>query len=107
MPLCCDIQAATLSSSTSLENPVKGSPSHPEHRKRKGGTVTPFGFRSGDKVKAQKAGQSYIGWIGGYVEKQKKVSVYDINWHRLGQFSVSKVQLVKRSTRLLCHVKIC
>ncbi len=99
-----------------FENPVKGSPSHPEHRKRKGGTVTPFGlrrersaerFRSGDKVKAQKAGQSYIGWIGGYVEKQKKVSVYDINWHRIGQFSVSKVQLVKRSTRLLSHVKVC
>jgi hypothetical protein len=41
----------------------------------------------------------------GYVEKQKKVSVYDINWRRIGQFSVSKVQLVKRSTRLLSHVQ--
>jgi hypothetical protein len=90
-----------------FENPVKGSQSHPEHRKRKGGTVTPFGFRSGDKVKAEKAGQSCIGWIGGYVEKQKKVSVYDINWHRIGQFSVSKVQLIKRSTRLLSYVKVC
>lgn len=90
-----------------FENPVKGSPNHSEHRKRKGGTVTPFGFRSGDKVKAEKAGKSYIGWIGGYVEKQKKVSVYDINWHRIGQFSVSKVQLVKRSTRLLSYVKVC
>jgi hypothetical protein len=90
-----------------FENPVKGSPKSPEHRKRKGGTVTPFGFRSGDKVKAEKAGQSYIGWIGGYVEKQKKVSVYDINWHRIGQFSVSKVQLVKRSTRLLSYLKVC
>jgi len=90
-----------------FENPVKGSPSHPEHRKRKGGTVTPFGFRSADKVKAEKAEQSYIGWIGGYVEKQKKVSVYDINWRRIGQFSVSKVQLVKRSTRLLSHVQVC
>jgi hypothetical protein len=120
-----------------FENPVKGSPVHPEqtlltsltltledsltltledsltlryryrYRKRKGGTVTPFGFRSGDKVKAKKAGKSYVGWIGGYVEKQKKVSVYDINWCRIGQFSVSKVQLVKRSTRLLSYVKAC
>src|ERR671932_2317927 len=90
-----------------FENPVKGSPVHPEYRKRKGGTVTPFGFRSGDKVKAEKAGQSYIGWIGGYVEKQKKVSVYDIDWHRIGQFSVSKVQLLKRSTKLLSYVKVC
>ena len=102
-----------------FENPVKGSPSHPEQtlltsltqrsRKRKGGTITPFGFRSGDKVKAEKAGQSYIGWIGGYTNsvKTKNVSIYDINWHRIGQFSVSKVQLIKRSTRLLSYVKVC
>jgi hypothetical protein len=92
-----------------FENPVKGSPNHPEHRKRKGGTITPFGFRSGDKVKAEKAGQFYLGWIGGYTNsaKTKNVSMYDINWHRIGQFSVSKVQLVKRSTRLLSYVKVC
>ena len=34
-------------------------------------------------------------------------SVYDINWHRIGQFSPSKVQLIKRSTRLLSYVQIC
>ncbi|MDZ7961596.1 MAG: RRXRR domain-containing protein [Aulosira sp. DedQUE10] len=82
-----------------FENPVSDAPNH---RKRKGGTITPFGFRSGDLVKAEKAGKSYIGWIGGYTktEKTKNVSVYDHNWHRLGQFSPSKVQLIKRSTRL-------
>lgn len=92
-----------------FENPVKGSPNHPEHRKRKGGTVTPFGFRSGDKVKAEKTGQVYIGWIGGYTNsgKTKNASVYDINWRRIGQFSPSKVQLIKRSTRLLSYVQVC
>jgi RRXRR protein len=82
-----------------FENPVKDIPGN---RKRKGGTVTPFGFRSGDLVKAQKAGKFYIGWIGGYTQtiKTKNVSVYDQNWHRLGQFSPSKVQLLKRNTRL-------
>ncbi|WP_235006796.1 RRXRR domain-containing protein [Calothrix rhizosoleniae] len=82
-----------------FENPVKDVPGH---RKRKGGTVTPFGFRSGDLVKAEKGGKAYIGWIGGYTQtiKTKNVSVYDHNWHRLGQFSPSKVQLLKRSTRL-------
>ena len=92
-----------------FENPVKGSPTHLEHRKRKGGTVTPFGLHSGDKVSASKAGQSYTGWIGGYTNsaKTKNVSVYDINWHRIGQFSVSKVQRVSRSTRLLSYVKFC
>lgn len=67
-------------------------------RKRKGGTVTPFGFRSGDFVQAEKAGKVYRGWIGGYSEVNKVVSVYDHNWKRLGQFSVSQVQLVKRKT---------
>lgn len=86
-----------------FENPVKDVPGN---RKRKGGTVTPFGFRSGDLVKAEKAGKSYVGWIGGYTktEKTKNVSVYDHNWHRLGQFSPSKVQLIKRSTRLCVAV---
>jgi hypothetical protein len=78
----------------------------PNNRKRKGGTITPFGLRSGDLVKAEKAGKSYIGWIGGYTQttKTKNVSVYDHNWHRLGQFSPSKVQLIKRSTRLCVAV---
>lgn len=69
-------------------------------RKRKGGTVTPWGFRSGDFVQAEKAGKVYRGWIGGFSEVNKVVSVYDHNWHRIGQFSVSKVQLIKRSTKL-------
>lgn len=82
-----------------FENPV---PDAPNHRKRKGGTITPFGLRSGDLVRAEKASVVYIGWIGGYTKtlKTKKVSVYDHNWRRLGQFSPSKVQLIKRSTKL-------
>jgi hypothetical protein len=69
-----------------FENPVTDAPNN---RKRKGGTVTPFGLRSGDLVRATKAGKSYIGWIGGYTQtaKTKNVSVYDHNWHRIGQFS--------------------
>jgi RRXRR protein len=80
-----------------FENPEKGGT-----RKRKGGTVTPFGFRSGDKVKAEKAGVTYVGWIGGYTQTQKtkNVSVYDHNWRRIGQFSPSKVELLQRSTKL-------
>ncbi|HAZ46461.1 MAG TPA: hypothetical protein DDW76_32495 [Cyanobacteria bacterium UBA11369] len=69
-------------------------------RKRKGGTVTPWSFRSGDFVQAEKAGRVYRGWIGGLSEVNKVVSVYDHNWHRIGQFSVGKVTLIKRSTKL-------
>ena len=82
-----------------FENPVSDVVNY---RKRKGGTFTPFGFRSGDLVKAEKAGKVYIGWVGGYTQtaKTKNISVYDHNWHRLGQFSPSKVHLIKRNTKL-------
>jgi hypothetical protein len=78
-----------------FENPEKGGV-----RKRKGGTVTPFGFRSGDLVKASKAGQTIKGWIGGFTnsEKSKNVSIYDHNWKRIGQYALSKIELLQRST---------
>ncbi|MGI0486588.1 RRXRR domain-containing protein [Pantanalinema rosaneae CENA516] len=69
-------------------------------RKRKGGTITPWIFRSGDFVQAEKAGRVYRGWIGGFSEVNKVVSVYDHNWYRIGQFSINKVQLIKRSVKL-------
>ena len=90
-----------------FENPEKKKPNPNQYRKRKGGTVTPYGYRSGDLVRAAKAGKIYYGWIGGYSEANKVVSIYDINWKRIGQFSVSKVQLVKRSTRLLYEYPVC
>lgn len=102
-----------------FENPVANAPNHrslkkdlPSNRrkppdpqtfrKRKGGTVTPFGFRSGDLVRGEKAGKVYTGWIGGYTqsERTKNVSIYDHNWKRIGQFSPTRVQLLQRSTRL-------
>lgn len=79
-----------------FENPSKGGT-----RKRKGGTVTPFGFRSGDLVEATKGKKTVKGYIGGYTNaKTKAVSVYDVNWKRLGQFSISKTKLLKRSSGL-------
>jgi hypothetical protein len=80
-----------------FENPLKGG-----ERKRKGGTVTPFGYRSGDKVRVKTKGQILMGWVGGYTdtEKSKKVSVYDVNWHRIGQFGLNQINLIRRSTNL-------
>lgn len=78
-----------------FENPGKG-----RVRKRKGGTVTPFGFRSGDLVEATKGKNTVKGYIGGYSEVNKVISIYDVNWKRLGQFSISKTQLLRRSNGL-------
>ena len=69
-------------------------------RKRKGGTVTPFGFRSGDLVIATKGKKTVRGYIGGYSSANKVVSIYDYNWRRYGQFSISKTQLLRRSNGL-------
>lgn len=71
-------------------------------RKRKGGTVTPFGFRVGDLVKASKSKEIFVGYIGGFTntEKSKNVSIYDYSWKRIGQFTPSKVELLRRSNGL-------
>lgn len=70
--------------------------------KRQGGTITPFGFRSGDYVQTYRKGEKIIGWIGGFTNsgKNKNVSIYDHNWSRLGQFNPSSVQLINRNTHL-------
>lgn len=71
-------------------------------RKRKGGTVTPFGFRVGDLVEAQKSKEIYIGYIGGFTntDKSKNVSVCDYTWKRIGQFTPNKVKLLRRNNGL-------
>ncbi|MEA5469674.1 RRXRR domain-containing protein [Spirulina sp. 06S082] len=90
-----------------FENPDSKKPNPSQYRKRKGGTITSYGFRSGDYVEAVKGKKTYRGWIGGYSEANKVVSLYDINWKRIGQFSVSKTRLIKRSTRLLVEQRKC
>lgn len=71
-------------------------------RKRKGGTITPFGFRVGDLVKASKSKEIFVGYIGGFTntDKSKNVSIYDYSWKRIGQFTPSKVKLLRRSNGL-------
>jgi hypothetical protein len=71
-------------------------------RKRKGGTVTPFGFRVGDLVKALKGSEIFIGYVGGFTntDKTKNVSIYSYTWKRIGQFTPSKVQILRRSNGL-------
>ncbi len=80
-----------------FENPVADPP---YHRKRKGGTITPWSFRSGDYLEATKAGKTYKGWIGGYSEVNKVVSIYNHERRRIGQFYISKTRLLSRSHNL-------
>lgn len=68
-------------------------------RRKYGGSTTRHGLRKGDYVKAEQAGRISHGWVSGDTERQ--VSVSNISWKRLGQFTAKKVQLVKRATGLI------
>ena len=70
--------------------------------KRQGGTITPFGLRSGDYVETSRKGEIVRGWIGGFTKTKSSsnVSIYDHNWSRIGQFNPKNVKLLSRSSRL-------
>jgi RRXRR protein len=69
-------------------------------RRKYGGTVTQHGFRKGDLLLAERKNVQYQGWCSGNTASQ--VSVSNSDWKRIGQFSKSKVQLLQRSTGLIC-----
>lgn len=68
-------------------------------RRKYGGTVTRHGYRKGDFARATLDSKTVRGWVSGDTDKQ--VSVSDVNWKRLGQFSKNKIQLLKRSVGLV------
>lgn len=71
------------------------------NRRKYGGTVTRHqSIRKGDFVEGIKAGIKYLGWCSGDTAKQ--VSISNADWKRIGQFTASKVRLLRRSTRLIC-----
>lgn len=72
-------------------------------RRKYGGTTTRHDVRKGDYVKAEQAGRIYYGWVSGDTERQ--ISVSDIHWKRLGQFTAKKVHLIQRSNGLLVEVQ--
>ncbi|MDY6784436.1 MAG: RRXRR domain-containing protein [Cyanobacteriota bacterium] len=57
-------------------------------------------FASSNLVRATKGKTESIGYIGGYSQVNKVVSLYDWQWKRVGQFSVSKTTLIRRSNGL-------
>ena len=65
-------------------------------RRKYGGTTTPFDIRKGDLVRYGEKSGFCSGYTG------KRISVSDANWKRLGRYAVSKVKLVRRSTKLIC-----
>ena len=78
-------------------------PSKGNNRRKYGGTTTRHDVRKGDYVEGVKAGITHKGWCSGDTAKQ--VSVSDPNWKRIGQFTASKVRLLRRATGLICTIE--
>lgn len=64
-------------------------------RRKYGGSTTRHGVRKGDLVNSPKG----IGYVSGDIEK--RISVSDASWKRLGQITASKIQLIRRSNGLI------
>lgn len=71
-------------------------------RRKYGGTTTRHGVRKGDFVEATRAGKTYRGWVSGDTATQ--VSVSDINWKRIGQFTARNVRILQRANGLLVNL---
>ena len=75
-------------------------PSKGGNRRKYGGTTTRHHVRKGDFIEGVKAGIVYQGWCSGDTAKQ--ISISNAVWKRVGQFTRSKVRLLRRSTGLIC-----
>ena len=64
-------------------------------RRKYGGSTTRHGVRKGDLVNSPKG----IGFASG--DTDRRISVSNANWKRLGQITASKVTLILRSTGLI------
>ena len=76
-------------------------PSKSGNRRKYGGTVTRHqGIRKGDFVEGVKAGIKYQGWCSG--DTATEISISNADYKRIGQFTASKVKLLRRATRIIC-----
>lgn len=67
-----------------------------------GGTTNGSSFRKGDYVEAQKADKGYVGWVCGLpTERTPLVGVLDSQGKRIGQFTIKKTELIRKSTGVL------
>lgn len=71
-----------------------------------GGTTTNWtNIRKGDYIEAlldkREKDMVYRGWVGGYDNDRKFISLYNFDWKVVGQFDSRKVRLLNRNNGLL------
>lgn len=73
-------------------------------RRKYGGTVTNWtNIRKGDYVEAIQGKKAFRGWVSGFIDDKRIISVSDFDWNRLGQFGESNVRLLNRNNGLLIN----
>lgn len=80
-----------------LEQPSKGG-----IRRKYGGSTTDWtNIRKGDFIEAIQGKKIFRGWISGFIDDKRIISVSDFDWKRIGQFGESNVRLLDRNSGLL------
>jgi hypothetical protein len=80
-----------------LEQPSKGG-----IRRKYGGSTTDWtNIRKGDYVEAIQGKKIFKGWVSGFIDDKRIISVSDFDWKRIGQFGESNIRLLDRNHGLL------
>ena len=82
-----------------LEQPGKGG-----FRRRYGGTTCIdkwTNIRKGDYVEAIVGQKAFRGWVSGFIDDKRIISVSNFDWKRVGQFGESNIKMLNRNTGLL------
>ena len=71
-------------------------------RRKYGGSTTDWTkIRKGDYVEAIRGKKAFRGWISGFLDDKKILSVSNFDWKRMGQFEESNVRLLYRNHGIL------
>ena len=80
-----------------LEQPSKGG-----IRRKYGCSTTDWtNIRKGDFVEAIQGKKAFRGWISGFIDDKRIISVSDFDWKRTGQFGANNIKLLDRNHGLL------
>ncbi len=82
-----------------LEQPSKGG-----FRRRYGGTTCIDGWtniRKGDYIEAIQGQKAYRGWVSGFIDDRRIISVSNFDWKRVGQFGEFNIKILNRNSGLL------
>jgi hypothetical protein len=74
-------------------------------RKYGGSTANWTNIRKGDYVEIIRGKKAFRGWVSGFIDDKRIISVSDFDWKRIGQFSEDGIRLLHRNHGILIMSK--